>query len=462
MKKTKRNLLLFIVSVVSGFLLSSADYFSTSELSSHLQANTLSEQPTAKILPGERYRYALVDDKDKTIHLNPNVQKEVKLKIKNTGKFSWDIKSKALTTKVDPAKTIDLKFNVASHANPGFYTETIKPIIADSNWTINNKIDLGIIVDGDFDKSYQYELLNRESLSLMNKSTKHLTLKVKNTGTSTWFNHGQFPLLLTVADKSVASDFKPNDNSWLADDVIANMDEDEVAPGQVATFNFNMTAPAYISNYEFKFNLAIKDNYILKTPFILEVNIISKTVALTFDDGYGDIGAFVDLLSSQNVRGTFFMLGCVAEKNPEAMRKIVNEGHLLANHSYCHPDFRTLTADGIRWQLNRTREIMSDVTDKDIYPYFRYPYGGMNDFTNNVLREDGWKYFPWTQDTSDYRYHPNTDAGRRHIYTYATLNPPDNAIVLMHTISQSSLATLPDIIQWYRDHGYSFVTVDQL
>lgn len=462
MKKTKRNLLLFVVSVVSGFLLSSADYFSAPELNSLLQTNTLSTQPTAKILPGERYRYALVDDKDKTIHLKPNVQKEVKVKIKNTGKFSWDIKSKALTAKVDPTKTIDLKFNVASHANPGFYTETIKPIVADNKWTINNKMYLGVVVDGDFDKSYKYELLTKDSLSLMNKATKQITLKIKNTGTVSWSNRGQFPLLLTAADKSVAADFKPADNSWLADDLIATMYEDEVPPGEVATFNFNMTAPAYISDYEFKFNLAIKDNYIFKDSFVLGIDVVTKRVALTFDDGYGNINDFIDLLNSENIRGTFFMLGCVAEQQPDAMRRIVNEGHLLASHSYCHPDFRTLTADGIRWQLNRTREIMLDITGKDVYPYFRYPYGAMNAFTNNVLREDGWKYFHWTQSTGDYKHHGNSAAGRQQIYYYSTLNPPDNSIVLMHIISKSSLAALPDIIQWYRDHGYSFVTVDQL
>ena len=156
------------------------------------------------------------------------------------------------------------------------------------------------------------------------------------------------------------------------------------------------------------------------------------------------------------------MLGCVAQQNPDAMRRIVNEGHLLASHSYCHPDFRTLSADQIRWQLSETRKIMQEITGYDVFPYFRYPYGAMNEKTHAVLKEEGWKYFHWTQSTGDYKHHGNTSEGRKQIFYYSTLNPPEQSIVLMHIISKSSLAILPEIIKWYRDHGYVFVTVDEL
>jgi len=461
--KTKQRLFIFTVSILSGFFLSSVDYFATPKFNIFLQADSFNSQ-SAKNINTKPYDYELVNGKDKIIHLKPSAGKIVPLKIKNTGKMSWNInlKSSKNITPIAPGKTLNLNENIPSRAIAGFYTETITPAVADSKWTNNNTIDLGVIVDGDFEKSYQFELQNPALLSLMNKVTKQITLKIKNTGTATWFNHGRFPIVLKAADKFAAADFKPNDNSWLADDIIATMKEPEIEPGQIATFNFNMTAPAMIADYEFKFNLAIKDGYAFKDPIVLGISVITKKVALTFDDGYGDIGAFLDILNVQNIRGTFFMLGDAAEKNPDGMRRIVNEGHLLANHSYGHPDFRTLNDDQIRWQLNQTREYMKNITGKDIYPYFRYPYGAMNDRTNTILHEEGWIYFNWTQDTLDWHYHENTDAGRKHIYYAAISNPPDTSIVLMHTMSKSTVAVLPDIIQWYRDHGYAFITVDQL
>ncbi|MBI5754215.1 polysaccharide deacetylase family protein [Candidatus Peregrinibacteria bacterium] len=459
--KTKKRLILFALSVLAGFAISGIDYFKTPEFNSILRTDTLTARPVGKILPAERYKYSIINNKERTFHLKPNSKQDLELKIKNTGKLSWNITSKSLTASADttsvtiinPEDTFNLKFNVKTASGPGFYSATIDPIVADKNWKTNNKMKVNIVVDGDFDKSYQYELLDQKPLDLMKNVSTRLSVKIKNTGAVTWYGQGQFPVQL-MADKK--------DNTWLPEGIIATMQEQETAPGQIATFNFNITAPATIVDFELKFKLAIGDNYVFKNPLVLGINIVTKKVAITVDDGYGNIDAFVDLFNRENVRATFFMLGCVVESNPKAMRRIVDEGHMLANHSYCHPDFRTLTDDKIRWELSHTREIMQNVTGHDVYPYFRYPYGAMNERTNNILKEEGWKYFPWTQSTDDYHFHQNTEAGRNFIYRYAISNPPDNAIILMHTFSQSSLAVLPDVIQWYRDHGYTFVTVDQL
>lgn len=434
--KTKKCLLLFALSVLSGFSLSSLDYFSTPEFTSTIQTN---------ILPAERYKYK-ISEEDKIIHLEPNSTKQIKLKIKNTGKSTWNT-----PTTVTPGSTTTLPFTLTAPATPGFYNHPIKPLVADPNWTVNNQLNIGLIVDGDMDKSYQYKLLNPDPISLLIKDTKQITLKIKNTGKVAWQNHGKFSLYL--APKMATAKF-----GLLA----TTMQEYEVHPGQTATFVFNLTSPDFLADYQLGFGLSINDLYSFKEPIVIAANISTKKVALTFDDGYGDIDAFINLLNEQHVRATFFMLGCVAENQPAAMRRIVNEGHLLASHSYCHPDFRTLTDDEIRWQLNHTREIMKDITGTDVYPNFRYPYGAMNERTNALLKEEGWTYYHWTQSTGDYKHHANTAAGRQQIYYYSTLNPPDSSNVLMHIISKSSLATLPNIIKWYRDHDYSFVTVDQL
>jgi peptidoglycan/xylan/chitin deacetylase (PgdA/CDA1 family) len=145
------------------------------------------------------------------------------------------------------------------------------------------------------------------------------------------------------------------------------------------------------------------------------------------------------------------------------MKAIIESGHLLASHSYIHPNFNTLSTSEIRNQLNTTRDaIINSTGGYDPYPYFRYPGGDHSQRTDAVLAEDGWEFFHWTNGTGDFKYRANTSAGRSHILYYATAGAPDKAIVLLHTMSKSTLAVLPDIINWYRDRGYAFVTVDQL
>lgn len=461
--KNKKHLFLIVFGILSGILAYHTDSLKTANFTNTVKNDTINYQENQKSIPlSKHYKYK-IDEEDKILYLKPNSRQTVKFKIKNVGKSSWNIDTEnSVKTTINPQDTVSLEFNITAPVIPGFYNQAIKPLVADKKWTTNNQLNIGLIVDGALDESYQYEVVDQSQINLLLKGSKQVTIKVKNTGTIAWQNHGKFPLYLIADPKYSTSKFKPLNDSWISDEIIGTMQEYEVNPGQTATFVFNMTSPDYITDHELGFKLSINNIFTFKFPIILGINVLIKKVALTFDDGYGNIDAFIDLLNNENVRGTFFMLGCVAEKNPDAMRRIVNEGHMLANHSYCHPDFRTLSDDEIRWQLSHTREVMQNITGKDIYPYFRYPYGAMNARTNAVLKEEGWTFIHWTQSTGDYKRHENSAAGRQQVYYYSTLNPPNNSIVLMHIISKSSLAALPSIIKWYRDHDYSFVTVDQL
>lgn len=442
------------------------------------------EQITAedetKYRPGERYRYEIIENIPKQLTLEPDEEKELSLTIKNTGKLSWyldenhpknltlgnysknsldqekiSIKDEKKKSAIKPNEELSFNFKIKAPQIPGAYSETFMPLVGNEKWINNNRLALNVVVGGDQNKSYSYKTIEKNaSENISKKTSKPITLKVENTGKVPWYNSGQFPLQLMLEPDSWPS-AEPDQP------IIANMEEPLVMPGKIATFIINLKAPDAVSNFELKANLQIKDIYTFENPLFWEINVSQKQVALTFDDGYGDIDAVIDLLNSEGVRGTFFMLGCVAQQNPDAMRRIVDEGHLLASHSYCHPDFRTLSADQIRWQLSETRKIMQEITGHDVFPYFRYPYGAMNAKTHAVLDEEGWKYFHWTQSTGDYKHHENSAEGRKQIFYYSTLNPPEQANVLMHIISKSSLAVLPEVIKWYREHGYTFVTVDE-
>ena len=455
--------------------------------------NLSTPEDESKFPPAQRYRYEIINNPSAPIQLSSAEEKEIEITIKNTGKLSWyldenhpkslslgshsasasvsasatsgksffhspdsktwlneekiSIKSTDKKTQIKPDEKLSFNFKIRAPDTPGAYSETFMPLVGDTKWINNNRLNINVVVEGDMKESYSYEPIEKNpSENISAKTTKPITLKVKNTGKVPWYNSGQFPIQL-IANSAAST---------------SGMEEPITNPGQTANFTLNLKAPATTANFQLRADLSIKDVYTFENPLFWEINVNQKQVAITIDDGYGDIDAFIDLLNSEGVRATFFMLGCVAQQNPDAMRRIVNEGHLLASHSYCHPDFRTLSADQIRWQLSETRKIMQEITGYDVFPYFRYPYGAMNEKTHAVLKEEGWKYFHWTQSTGYYKHHGNTSEGRKQIFYYSTLNPPEQSIVLMHIISKSSLAILPEIIKWYRDHGYVFVTVDEL
>lgn len=187
-----------------------------------------------------------------------------------------------------------------------------------------------------------------------------------------------------------------------------------------------------------------------------------KKIALTFDDGMGDILSLLRVLKKHKVIGTFFLLGKIIEDKPEDILKLAQEGNLIANHSYNHPNFTKLNTDQIRWQVNTTRQIIKDTIKVDTYPYFRYPYGLSSDLSKEILEEDGWKSCLWTNNTEDYKFRRNSIRSRKHIFNQAVKNPLDQTVILMHTYRQSTQRILPNIINWYKTNKYIFVDVSEL
>ncbi len=104
----------------------------------------------------------------------------------------------------------------------------------------------------------------------------------------------------------------------------------------------------------------------------------TPTVYLTFDDGPNPefTARVLDTLAERDYRATFFLIGRLVEEHPELARRIVEEGHTVANHSYDHPDFTFLDADDASEQLARTKRIIRDVTGVTT-TWFRPPRGAL-------------------------------------------------------------------------------------
>ena len=107
-----------------------------------------------------------------------------------------------------------------------------------------------------------------------------------------------------------------------------------------------------------------------------------KTAYLTFDDGPNNsvTPQVLDILRRYNIKATFFMVGSMIEKNPDMARRVFEEGHLAAGHSYSH-QYSKLYADTQSFmnEVNKTHELIQNITGRNDYPkIFRFPGGGFN------------------------------------------------------------------------------------
>ena len=164
-----------------------------------------------------------------------------------------------------------------------------------------------------------------------------------------------------------------------------------------------------------------------------------KIVYLTFDDGPDPINtpAALDILRDEQVPGTFYVLGCMAEQNPDVLKRIFDEGHAIGNHSYDH-DYKDLYAAPWNFmeQIIKTDNIIQSITG--VRPLIiRAPGGTVGAFDDNyweMLRAFGYVEHDWntaTQDATPEK--PDAQMQVSNILNQLGDRRPNTVIVLMHT-----------------------------
>ncbi len=199
-----------------------------------------------------------------------------------------------------------------------------------------------------------------------------------------------------------------------------------------------------------------------------------RQVALTLDMGgrVGDAVAIVGWLVDHRVQATIFMTGAMADNlNTDAGRAVLGiiDAHpalfTLGNHSYGHPDFRTLTAAEIARELHRTEVALARDCRQDPRPFFRPPYGGYNSAVLAAVGATGYAMtVTWDIDTIDWRPIANDPPGPTadEIVTKVIDRAQGGSIVLMHLGGYETLAALPRLVEGLQAAGFQLVTLDRM
>ena len=176
-----------------------------------------------------------------------------------------------------------------------------------------------------------------------------------------------------------------------------------------------------------------------------------KLVSFTFDDGPNPLYTqqVLDILDKYDVKGTFFLLGQEVERYPELAKQIVEDGHVLANHSFGHPNFSEISDEEVLKEINRTQEAIFDATGVTPTMY-RMPYGAGGARVVNLFPE--LESVIWNVDSEDWI---SDDAYA--IYANVMENMLPHTVILMHDKHQSTVDSLELLIPDLINQGYEFV-----
>ncbi len=201
-----------------------------------------------------------------------------------------------------------------------------------------------------------------------------------------------------------------------------------------------------------KIRIAPMSKHVRATTRILEGK---NLVALTFDDGPLDSTTpfLLDILYEKDVPATFFVLGSMARKYPEIVKRAEKEGHEIASHTMYHQNLIRISASAVEADINEANSVFQNILGR-APSLTRPPYGNIND---NVRKYVGTPMILWSVDTLDWK-NKNTES----IVNTAMSQVHDGAIILMHDVHPTSVEAVPTLIDTLRGAGYEFVTISEL
>lgn len=195
------------------------------------------------------------------------------------------------------------------------------------------------------------------------------------------------------------------------------------------------------------------------SAFCLDRKSTEKILYLTFDCGWenGYTDKILDILKKKNVPAAFFCTLDHIKSSPELIARMINEGHIVGNHSSKHPNFS---------QISRQR-MADEILECDNYlrqsfgytsAFFRFPEGCYNESALELVGSMGYTSVFWSCAYADWDV--NALKGGDYAFKTVTSRLHPGAVILLHSVSPDNYAALGNIIDWARKNGYEFKSLD--
>ena len=192
-------------------------------------------------------------------------------------------------------------------------------------------------------------------------------------------------------------------------------------------------------------------------------NTEEKVIYLTFDAGYenGATEKILDALKKHNAPASFFLVGNYLEKNPDLVRRMVNEGHIVANHTMHHYDMSKLSDKAaFSKELTDLENLYREITGGEMPKYYRPPQGIFSQENLEMAKELGYKTVFWSLAYVDW----NNDKQPTADYAFSKLLPRthNGAVVLLHSTSATNAQIMDELLTRWEEMGYRFGSIEEL
>lgn len=192
-------------------------------------------------------------------------------------------------------------------------------------------------------------------------------------------------------------------------------------------------------------------------------NTEEKVIYLTFDCGYenGNTEAILDALKKHNAPGTFFVVGNFLETAPDIVKRMVEEGHTVGNHTYHHPDMSSIsTTDSFSKELGDVETLFKQLTGQELTKYYRPPQGKYSETNLQMAKALGYKTFFWSLAYVD--WYENDQPTKEQAFEKLLGRIHPGAIVLLHSTSATNAQILDELLGKWEEMGYRFAPLSEI
>ncbi len=191
-------------------------------------------------------------------------------------------------------------------------------------------------------------------------------------------------------------------------------------------------------------------------------NTGEKVLYLTFDAGYenGNIKKILDVLKEENTPAAFFILKNMIIKEFDLVKTMIEDGHLVCNHTMNHKDTTAITKEEFLHEVLGLADLYREKTGRELACYYRPPEGRYSEETLQYAKELGYKTIFWSFAYADWdnEAQPNYHTAKEKIMK----NIHNGAVLLLHPTSSTNAAILKDLLTELKAEGYRFGTLDEL
>ena len=188
-----------------------------------------------------------------------------------------------------------------------------------------------------------------------------------------------------------------------------------------------------------------------------------KKIYITFDAGYenGYTPGILDALKKHNVKATFFVVGNYIQTSPELVRRMIDEGHIVGNHTLTHPDMSKIAEmDAFKKEILSLEQLYKEATGQEMQKFYRPPQGKYSEENLKQANELGYRTVFWSLAYVDWYVDKQPSKEEAFDKLLGRIHP--GAIVLLHSTSKTNCDILDELLTKWEEMGYTFGTLPEV